>query len=137
VRLLYVLLNRVVNRILRTFGAKRVRGARILYLTTTGRKSGKARIVPLAFVRDGGDFVAAASNGGSDWEPAWWLNLQAGSGGIVEVDGQRVEVTATEVEDEDRARLWRLLSDQLDSYDGYQEKVRRRIAVVRLTPVGT
>ena len=133
-RFFFVLLNRVVNRILRTFGAKRFRGARILYLTTTGRKSGKARTVPLAYVRDGDDFVVAASNGGADWEPAWWLNIQAGGGGTIDVDKQRIQVTASEVEGDDRARLWRALSDQLDSYDGYQKKVRRQIAVVRLTP---
>ena len=51
----------------RLLGLQRFRGARLLYLTTVGRKSGRSLTVPLAFVRDGEDYVVAASNGGSDW----------------------------------------------------------------------
>ena len=134
-RRLMVLVNRVVNRIIRLTGMKRFRGAALLYLTTVGRKSGKKRVVPLAFVRDGEDYVVAASNGGSDWEPAWWLNLQASPQATIEVDKTELTVTGSAVADVDRDRLWKRLSDQLDSYDGYQSKVSRQIALVRLTPV--
>jgi F420H(2)-dependent quinone reductase len=130
-----VLVNRVVNRIIRLVRMKRFRGARLLYLTTVGRKSGKSRTVPLAFVRDDDDYVVAASNGGSDWQPGWWLNLQSGPQAKIEVDGTEVTVTASAVEDDDRDRLWKRLSEQLDTYDSYQSKVRRRIALVRLRPV--
>ncbi len=54
-RRVMVLINRVVNRIVRLTGMKRFRGARVLHLTTVGRKSGKSRTVPLAFVRDNED----------------------------------------------------------------------------------
>jgi len=131
-----VTLNRFVNRIVRLFGLQRFRGARLLYLTTIGRKSGKSRTVPLAFVRDDEDYVVAASNGGSDWQPAWWLNLQSKPEATIEVEGSEVAVTASEVDDDDRDRLWKRLSDQLDTYDGYQRRVSRRIALVRLRPVG-
>jgi deazaflavin-dependent oxidoreductase (nitroreductase family) len=131
-----VLVNRVVNRIVRLLGLRRFRGARILYLTTVGRKSGKTRTVPLAFVRDGEDYVVAASNGGSDWQPGWWLNLQAEPRATIQVDAAEVTIIASAVEDGDRAELWRRLSEQLDAYDGYQKKVRRQIALVRLRPAG-
>lgn len=130
-----VTINRVVNRIVRLTRMKRFRGAQLLYLTTVGRKSGKSRTVPLAFVRDDDDYVVAASNGGSDWEPAWWLNLQSEPEATIEVEGTKVTVTASAVGDDDRDRLWQRLSEQLDTYDGYQSKVRRRIALVRLQPV--
>ena len=129
-----VTLNRVVNAIVHKLGLTRFRGGDLLYLTTTGRSSGVSRTVPLLFVRDDDDFVVAASNGGSDWEPAWWLNAQAELHGTVEYDKQRWSVTAVEVEEPERGVLWKRLNEQLDSYDGYQEKVRRRIAVVRLQP---
>ena len=134
-RTLFVLLNKAVNRIVRALGVRTFRGARLLHLTTTGRRSGKLRSVPLAYVPDGDDYVVAASNGGADWEPAWWLNLQADPRGTVAVGEQRFEVTGSAVEEGDRARLWRALSDQLDTYDGYQRKVRRQIELVRLRPV--
>ena len=53
----------------------------------------------------------------------------------MEVDGIKATVTASAVDDQDRDRLWQRLSDQLDTYDGYQRKVSRRIALVRLQPV--
>lgn len=133
-RELFVLTNKVVNRAVRTLGVDTFRGARLLHLTTTGRRSGKLRSVPLAYVADGKDYVVAASNGGADWEPAWWLNLQADPRGTVTIGNQQFEVSAAAVEEGDRPRLWKALSDQLDTYDGYQRKVRRRIELVRLRP---
>ena len=39
------------------------------------------------------------------------------------------------VDEADRARLWDALNANLDTYDGYQTSVSRRIAVIRLSPV--
>jgi hypothetical protein len=39
-------------------------GANVLLLTTTGAKSGKARIAPLGFTRDGAGYVVVGSNSG-------------------------------------------------------------------------
>ena len=47
----------------------------------------------------------AASNGGIDAEPQWWLNLQADPRGEVEVRGEHRAVTASVVDEADRARL--------------------------------
>jgi deazaflavin-dependent oxidoreductase (nitroreductase family) len=135
-RRMMVMVNRVVNRIVRLLGLRRFRGANLLYLTTVGRKSGKSRTVPLAFVRDGEDYVVAASNGGSDWQPGWWLNLQSAPHATIVVGGVEMAITAGAVDDRDRAELWQRLSDQLDTYDDYQRKVRRQIDLVRLHPVG-
>jgi len=113
----------------------RFRGGDVVLVTCRGRVSGQERTTPLIHVRDGEDVVVAASNGGIDTEPQWWLNLQADPRGHVEVRGRRWPVVATEVEEPERARLWAALMAQFDGYDGYQSKVTRRIAVVRLTPV--
>src|SRR3954462_9422811 len=104
-RRLMVVVNRVVNWIVRVTRIKRFRGAPLLHLTTVGRKSGKLRSVPLLFVRDDDDYVVAASNGGSDWEPAWWLNLQSKPQSTIHVEGAEVPVTASAVEQNDRDRL--------------------------------
>ena len=136
-RTAFVLLNRAVNAVVRRTGLRTFRGAPVLHLTTTGRKTGRSRTVPLAHVRDGDAWIVAASNGGADWEPGWWLNLQAGGTGTVEVGGRRCAVRGEEVTGPARDEAWRRLGDQLPLYDGYQRKVRRRIAVVRLVPTGT
>ena len=48
----------------------------VLLLTTTGRRSGKQRTVPLLYLQDGPNLVLVASNGGAVRHPDWWLNLQ-------------------------------------------------------------
>jgi len=112
----------------------RFRGGDVVLLTCRGRVSGQERCTPLLYVRDGEDVVVAAANGGIDAEPQWWLNLCAHPHGEVEVRGRRWAVTATEVDDDDRARLWAALMARFDGYDGYQTRVSRRIALVRLSP---
>jgi F420H(2)-dependent quinone reductase len=113
----------------------RFRGGDVVLLTHRGRRSGRTFSTPLLHVRDGDDVVVAASNGGVDAEPQWWLNLQADPHAEVQVRGRRWHVVATPVDDADRARLWQALMDKLPTYDKYQAKVRRRIALVRLSRV--
>ncbi|HEX7805790.1 MAG TPA: nitroreductase/quinone reductase family protein, partial [Cellulomonas sp.] len=46
-------------------------------LTTTGRRSGAPRTVPLAATPVGSSVVLVASDGGAPGHPAWYLNLTA------------------------------------------------------------
>ena len=58
----------------------KIRGAPVLLLTTTGRKSGKPRIRPLLYLTDGAAYVVIASNNGSPAHPAWyWENSRCSS----------------------------------------------------------
>lgn len=113
----------------------RFRGGDVVLLTHRGRRSGKQFTTPLLHVRDGDDVVVAASNGGIDSEPQWWLNLQADPRGAIEIAGRRTDVVATTVEERDRQRLWDALMAKCPTYDDYQASVSRRISLVRLTPV--
>jgi hypothetical protein len=54
----------------------------------------------------------------------------------VEVRGERRPVTASVVPEADRDRLWAALMASCPVFDDYQAKVRRRIALVRLSPAG-
>lgn len=78
-RALIVRVNRAANAVVRRLGVRRFRGGDLLYLTTTGNKTGKQRTTPALYLLDEGRWIVVASNGGSDWEPGWWLNLRAGS----------------------------------------------------------
>jgi deazaflavin-dependent oxidoreductase (nitroreductase family) len=134
-RALFVRINRVANYLVRRLGLKRFRGGDLLFLTTTGRKSGKPRTTPALYLVDQERWIVVASNGGADWEPGWWLNLRAGSSAAVEVHGVTTPVTGVEVTGPERDRLWRRLNEMFD-FEAYQEKVSRQIAVVALSPVG-
>jgi deazaflavin-dependent oxidoreductase (nitroreductase family) len=132
-RNLFVRINRIMNAVVGRLGLRRFRGGDLLFLTTTGRKSGQARTTPLLHLVDGERWIVAASNGGADWEPGWWLNLQAGSAGTVKVGDVATPVSGAEISGADREAWWRRLNEVVD-YEAYQRKVRRRIAVVALTP---
>jgi deazaflavin-dependent oxidoreductase (nitroreductase family) len=119
------------GRLVRTF-----RGGDVLLLSHTGRRSGKTFTTPALYVRDGEDYVVAASNGGIDAEPQWWLNLRADPRGAVEIGGRRTPVHAAAVEEADRQRLWDALMAKCPTYDDYQAGVSRRISLVRLSPIG-
>jgi deazaflavin-dependent oxidoreductase (nitroreductase family) len=111
-------------------------GGEVLLLTVVGRRSGRAFTVTLMFVRDGEDFIVAASNGGVDREPQWWLNLQALPQAEAQVGAKRVAVTASQVDDADRPALWEQLGEAYRGFASYQAGVQRQIAVVRLRPAG-
>lgn len=51
--------------------------APVLLLTTTGRRTGKARTVPLLYLRDGNRVVICNVNPGFERPNPWVLNLRA------------------------------------------------------------
>ena len=106
----------------------------VLLLTTTGRKSGRERTVPLLYLPDGEDLVVVASNGGTATHPTWWLNLQADPTATVEAGGKRLRVRAREASPAEKERLWPRLVEMYGGYEGYQEKTDREIPVVLLHP---
>ena len=78
-------------------------GAPICLLTTIGRKSGRARTVPLLYLPDGDNLVIVASKGGMSTHPAWYLNLQAQPLASVET-GSRVPAVVARPATDARAR---------------------------------
>jgi F420H(2)-dependent quinone reductase len=112
----------------------RMAGMPVLLLTTTGRRSGKSRTTPLLFVRDGHAWVVVGSNGGSDYIPAWWLNLRSNPDGQVEVGRERIPVVAHKASAGERARLWPEFTSQYAGYAKYAARAPREIPVVILEP---
>jgi deazaflavin-dependent oxidoreductase (nitroreductase family) len=106
----------------------------VLLLTTTGRRSGKARTTPLTFFRDGADLVVIASNGGADRPPDWSLNLQQNPRAVVEVATDKLTVQARPASAEERERLWIGITATYSGYARYQNKTSRQIPVLILTP---
>ena len=51
--------------------------APVLLLTTTGRRTGKARTIPLLYVRDGDRLIVCNANPGFERPNPWVLNLRA------------------------------------------------------------
>ncbi len=113
-----------------------LRGMPLLLLTTTGRKTGKQRVTPLMYIRDGANYVITASNMGEDKHPAWFVNLQSNPQTTIEVDGKTSGVRAQQASPEEKARLWAQLVKQAPFFEGYQQKTTRDIPMVILQPTG-
>jgi len=107
---------------------------RNLLLTTTGRKSGASRTVPLTYMADGGRYVLVASNGGADRHPAWYRNLATNPHAAIQVGAQQLTVVAHIAEAAERARLWPQLTAMNPFYSRYEQITDREIPVVVLTP---
>ena len=111
-------------------------GRSLLLLTTTGAKTGVARLAPLVYTRDGDRYVIVASKGGAPTNPAWYLNLVANPVVTVEVGGEMFEARATVAEAAERDRLYAAHAAVLPVFNDYQQKTSRVIPVVRLERLG-
>jgi deazaflavin-dependent oxidoreductase (nitroreductase family) len=113
---------------------RRVDGLNILLLTTTGKKTGIARTVPLPYFRDGTRYVLVASFGGNDKHPAWFHNLKATPEVELQVGRKRMKMRAVITEAAERERIWGQITRNYPRYLVYQAKTERTIPVVVLEP---
>jgi deazaflavin-dependent oxidoreductase (nitroreductase family) len=111
-------------------------GVPILLLTTTGRKSGQPRTSALIHGRDGDDYLVVASMGGAPTHPNWYLNLQADPEAEIQVKAEHIRVTARTAGEDEKPRLWKIMTEGWPNYDVYQSRTDRVIPVVVLTPTG-
>ena len=115
-------------------------GTDLVLLHSTGAKSGAERIHPVLALRDGDDWLIAASKAGAPEHPAWFHNLVAQPDAEIEVPDQRggietVPVTATVLGDAERDPAWQRFIARSPGFAQYEERAGgRRIPVVRLSP---
>ena len=110
------------------------RGAPVLLLTTTGRKTGKRRTTPLLYLYDGENIVVVGSNGGRNKDPTWWTNLKKNPSAEVSIKKETRKVRAIKVSDGEKKRLWPLLTKMYPTYDDYQKRTSREIPVIVFLP---
>jgi deazaflavin-dependent oxidoreductase (nitroreductase family) len=113
----------------------RVFRAPVLLLTTTGRRSGKERTVPLLYLAQGDRIALVGSYGGDDRDPLWVHNIRADPAVTVEIDGRRRPMRASIASAEEKAALWPKVLELYRPYDNYQRRTERDIPVVWLDPV--
>jgi deazaflavin-dependent oxidoreductase (nitroreductase family) len=129
------LLGRVRVCFYRCWGGRRgptMSGRKLILLTTTGRKSGQPRTVPVVPFFAGDDMFVMASMGGSPTDPAWYQNLRANPDVLVQLGPDEWRARAATVEGEERDRLWKRITAEMPNFAKYQEKTTRKIPVVRL-----
>jgi deazaflavin-dependent oxidoreductase (nitroreductase family) len=108
----------------------------VLLLTTTGRKSGKKRTLPLVYIMDGPAYVITASAGGADKNPGWFFNVRSNPQSLIQVREKQIKVTAEVAGPEKRSELWARLVELAPNFAGYEKRTSREIPMVILRPVG-
>lgn len=110
-------------------------GLPVLLLTTTGRRSGLQRTVPLLYLEDRGTPLIIASNNGGPRNPDWYHNLVANP--LVEVETRTGTHTmrAEPLHGEERRHRFGRIVAAADRYEKYQSRTSRVIPVVALRAV--
>lgn len=115
-------------------GAAARKAVPVCLLTTTGRRSGQPRTVPLCFLRKGDAIVLVASQGGLPSNPQWYYNVRAEPEVIIEIGRQRRRYRARVAGPDERGRLWPELVALYADYASYQSWTQRQIPVVVCEP---
>jgi deazaflavin-dependent oxidoreductase (nitroreductase family) len=84
-------------------------------------------------LREGRDFYVAASQGGVDREPHWWLNLRANPDCEFEIGSSKRSFRARTASPEEKRALWPRIVAMNPDFDGYQARTTRDIPVLRLS----
>jgi len=105
-----------------------------LLLDHVGAKSGTKRTSPLAYLKDGDDYVLVASKGGHPRNPAWFHNLKANPDVTIQVGTSRKKVHARVATAPERERLWPKVIENYGGFEGYQQRTEREIPLVILEP---
>jgi deazaflavin-dependent oxidoreductase (nitroreductase family) len=86
-------------------------------------------------LKDNGNVVLVASNGGAARHPTWFLNLQANPEAEVQIGAVRRKVRAEQASAAEKQRLWPFLTAMYPGYARYQEITNRDIPVVILRSI--
>ena len=108
-------------------------GVPTLLLTSRGNKTGTARRTALIYGRDGDDYVVMASYAGAPTHPDWYLNLVADPEVVIQMGEEIAAGTARPVADEDRDRVWKIMTAIWPDYDEYATKTSRKIPLVAIS----
>ena len=107
-------------------------GADLLVLTTTGAKSGRPRVSPLAYLRIDGKLIIIGSFRGADFHPAWVHNLRANPQAHIEVGTESFDVTARELPPAERDEMFGKVTALAPGFADYQTKTSRVIPLFEL-----
>lgn len=106
----------------------------VLLLTTTGRKTGEPRQVPVLYLRDGDRYWVMGSSYGRPQHPAWSSNLLANPDAVVHVRGRRIEVTARVGSEDEKKALWPRLLELYPAWETYATWTDRSFRLFCLEP---
>jgi deazaflavin-dependent oxidoreductase (nitroreductase family) len=130
-------LDRIVHRLSkgRTTLPQVLAGLPVVFVTTTGRKSGQPRTSPLIAVPIHDTLALVGTNFWQRSTPAWVLNLEAEPDARASYQDHELDVTARPATDDERAEVWRAASGVYPGYGKYQARITgREVRIFILEP---
>lgn len=112
-------------------------GAPVGLLTTTGRKSGRERTLPLVYARDGERVLLVASQAGMPRHPLWYRNLEANPDVSFQIGGDVRRYRARAAGPDELAALWKVVCEVYADFDEYRKRTDREIPLVILEPAAS
>lgn len=102
----------------------------VLLLTTIGRRTGKARTVPLFYLREDNHLVICNVNPGFERPNPWVLNLRAEPRAQVRIGRRTVRVRARVASGHELDRYWPGLTKLWPAYQAFYDKGGKRSVFV-------
>tara|TARA_Y100000588_G_scaffold94615_2_gene102530 strand:+ start:2552 stop:2983 length:432 start_codon:yes stop_codon:yes gene_type:complete len=134
---LIVWFGRFHGLVLRKSGGRlmyRLIGLNMLLLSTKGRRTGRYRDNPLLYVEHNGNYYSAASFGGNDNHPSWFLNLSLNPEVTILVNRKHLSAIAHVTSEPERTQAWDSLVKCHPGFKNYKKRTTRIIPVVRFDP---
>lgn len=108
-------------------------GMPLLILHSTGAKSGKERLNPLAYQDLDGRWAIFASKAGATTHPDWYFNVVANPHASIEIGTDSFDVDATVVSGDERNTIWETQKAKYANFAEYERTAGgREIPVVVL-----
>jgi deazaflavin-dependent oxidoreductase (nitroreductase family) len=109
-------------------------GMPVVIVTNRGAQSGKLRKTPLMRVEHDGRYLAVGSQGGAPTHPRWVHNLRADPQVELQDGPQKWDMSARELEGEERKEWWDRAVEVFPNYAEYQGRAGRLIPIFLLEP---
>jgi deazaflavin-dependent oxidoreductase (nitroreductase family) len=113
-------------------------GAPMVLVHSRGRRTGAERVNPMMYLADDADpgtIYVFASKAGAPTHPAWYHNLTDAGQARVEVGDETYDVDVSELQGEERDRVFAEQVKRMPGFGEYAEKTKgiREIPVLALT----
>ena len=109
-------------------------GYEVCFVTMTGAKTGKKRLVPLLHLPHGDEIMLVASQTGRPENPAWYANLRKNPHVEVRYRGRSSAFRAREVGDAAREQLWPVCEQLYPDFKHYRARTTRDIPIFLCEP---
>jgi len=109
-------------------------GAPLLLLHHVGARTGKQRVNPMMYLKDGDRYLVFASKAGADTNPDWYHNIKAHPDVQIEVGDETMDAHASEIKGPERDRLYARQASLYPRFADYQKQTKRVIPVMALAP---